>query len=195
MKIFSIAILKNDTQPATSLVAEFELSQFGYFQRGSVQEFMGFVSKTVAERTEPGQRQSVEQDNYIGHVYARIEGVAGVLISDKEYPPRVAFSVLNKVLDEFLVRFSEDQWRPNTLVYAELKGYLEKYQDPKHADSIMRVQKELDETKVILHKTIESVLQRGEKLDSLIERSDALSSQSKVFLRTAKKTNSCCVIS
>jgi Synaptobrevin len=51
----------------------------------------------------------------------------------------------------------------------------------------MKVQAELDETKIVLHKTIESVLQRGEKLDSLVERSDALSSQSRLFYKTAKK--------
>ena len=51
----------------------------------------------------------------------------------------------------------------------------------------MRVQVELDETKIVLHKTIESVLERGEKLDSLVERSDALSAQSKMFYKTAKK--------
>jgi len=51
----------------------------------------------------------------------------------------------------------------------------------------MKVQAELDETKIILHKTIESVLQRGEKLDNLVERSDALSSQSRLFYKTAKK--------
>jgi synaptobrevin family protein YKT6 len=51
----------------------------------------------------------------------------------------------------------------------------------------MKVQAELDETKVVLHKTIESVLQRGEKLDSLVERSDALSTQSRLFYKTAKK--------
>jgi hypothetical protein len=37
------------------------------------------------------------------------------------------------------------------------------------------------------HKTIESVLQRGEKLDNLVERSNALSMQSKAFYKTAKK--------
>jgi hypothetical protein len=51
----------------------------------------------------------------------------------------------------------------------------------------MKVQAELDETKGVLHKTIESVLERGEKLDSLVERSDALSAQSKLFYRSAKK--------
>jgi synaptobrevin homolog YKT6 len=37
------------------------------------------------------------------------------------------------------------------------------------------------------HKTIESVLERGEKLNDLVDRSQALSAQSKMFYKTAKK--------
>jgi synaptobrevin family protein YKT6 len=72
---------------------------------------------------------------------------------------------------------------------ATLQQYLTKYQDPTQADTIMKVQKELDETKIVLHKTIESVLERGEKIDNLVERSNALSNQSKMFYRTAKKVS------
>jgi synaptobrevin family protein YKT6 len=43
------------------------------------------------------------------------------------------------------------------------------------------------ECMILQHKTIESVLQRGEKLDNLVERSNALSMQSKAFYKTAKK--------
>ena len=62
-----------------------------------------------------------------------------------------------------------------------------RFQDPNEADTIMKVQAELDETKVVLHKTIESILERGEKLDSMVERSDEFSAQSKLFYKTAKK--------
>jgi len=44
------------------------------------------------------------------------------------------------------------------------------------------------------HKTIDSVLKRGEDLDKLVEKSGSLSQQSKMFYKTAKKQNSCCVI-
>jgi synaptobrevin family protein YKT6 len=37
------------------------------------------------------------------------------------------------------------------------------------------------------HKTIESVLERGTKLDDLVDRSQALSSSTRVFYKTAKK--------
>jgi hypothetical protein len=38
----------------------------------------------------------------------------------------------------------------------------------------------------VQHKTIESVLERGEKLDSLVDKSAALSASSKSFYKTAK---------
>jgi len=76
-----------------------------------------------------------------------------------------------------------------------LKTYLTKYQDPKQADQITKVQEQLDETKQVMNKTIESLLSRGEKLDDLIDRSQEISFQSKAFYKQAKKTNSCCTIS
>ncbi|KAI8089893.1 Longin-like domain-containing protein [Halteromyces radiatus] len=195
MKLYSISVLKKDADKAKVLASQFDLSSFGYFQRSSVQEFMNFTSITIVERTQLGQRQSVESENNVAHVYAHPQGITGVIFSDKEYPSRVAFSLLNKVLDEFLIKFPPEKWSTNQLLnYPELTGYLQKYQDPKQADTIMKVQNELDETTAILHKTIDSVLQRGEKLDSLVDRSEALSSQSKMFYKTAKKTNSCCVV-
>lgn len=40
---------------------------------------------------------------------------------------------------------------------------------------------------ILQHKTIESVLERGEKINDLVDRSNALSAQSKAFYKTAKK--------
>ena len=84
---------------------------------------------------------------------------------------------------------------PFSIEYAPLTDYLVKYQDPAAADKVTKIQKDLEETTHILHKTIDSVLERGTKLDSLVERSDDLSRQSKMFYKQAKKTNSCCIIS
>ena len=56
------------------------------------------------------------------------------------------------------------------------------------------IQKNLDETRDVLHGTIESVLQRGEKLEDLVERSGELSAQSKLFYKQAKRANSCCAV-
>lgn len=195
MKIFSICLFRNDSKPAVQLAGEYELSSFGFFQRSSVQEFMQFFARTVSERTTQNQRQSVEQEPYIGHIYGRSDGLCGVIVADKEYTPRVAFTLLNKILDEFTTKYpTPDRWTPGAVPFVELKDYIVKYQDPSQADALTKVQRELDETKIILHKTIEGVLQRGENLDQLIDKSENLSMQSKTFYKAAKKTNSCCVV-
>ena len=89
------------------------------------------------------------------------------------------------------------RWRSATAdgacKFARLEPALVEYQEPTKVDRIARVDKQLAETKEVLHRTIESVLQRGEKLDDLVEKSGNLSAQSKMFYRTANKT-SCCVI-
>ncbi|KAI9683876.1 MAG: palmitoyltransferase [Trizodia sp. TS-e1964] len=157
---------------------------------------MSLFSKTVAERTKPGQRQDVEENGYTFHVYGRTEGVAGVIISDQDYPALVAHQLLSKVVDEFLTKYPRTAYADSkpTLAFPQLKEYLVKYQDPAQADSIMKIQKELDETKIVLHKTIESVLERGEKIDTLVAKSEGVSAQSKMFYTQAKKQNSCCVV-
>ncbi|KAJ1500831.1 palmitoyltransferase [Coelomomyces lativittatus] len=197
MKIYCVILLTSDT-PAEIRAAEYSLEQFGFFQRGSVQEFMNFTAKTLVERTQPGQRQSLEQDDYLLHCHVSPDHLGGVVVTDKEYPMRVAFSFIKKAMDDFSAKYpSPSSWKQITVVKASqdlpsLKLQLNKYQDPHEADNLLKVQKELDETKVILHKTIDSVLQRGEKLDDLVNRSNALSMQSKAFYSAAKKTNKCC---
>ena len=44
--------------------------------------------------------------------------------------------------------------------FGEIDVMLQKYQKPEEADPMTKVQNELDETKIILHNTIEAVLNR-----------------------------------
>jgi synaptobrevin family protein YKT6 len=72
MKVFSISVLLAPPSGASTLLSSAnELSSFSFYQKGSVGEFMSFFSKTVAERTPQGQRQSVQENNYTAHVYNR----------------------------------------------------------------------------------------------------------------------------
>lgn len=196
MKIRYIGIIRNQSHPAHELVSAKNLSEWSRFTSGSVSEFMTLFAKTVAERTKPGQRQDVEEQEHTFHAYARSEGVCGIIISDHEYPALAAHSLLSKCVDEFLAQHPPATFSSGapTMAMPELDRYLREYQDPQKADSIMKIQRELDETKIVLHKTIESVLQRGEKIDDLVAKSDGLSAQSKMFYTQAKKQNSCCVV-
>lgn len=85
-------------------------------------------------------------------MYTNLVGLSCVIICDREYPQRVAFALINRVLDDFTANHSREEWMSTdaALSFPEMKRMLEKYQNPHEADPIMRVQKELDETKVVL---------------------------------------------
>ncbi|WFD32780.1 hypothetical protein MSPP1_003831 [Malassezia sp. CBS 17886] len=207
-RVAVLVFANNPGQPAVPVLSAWDLSSFSWMQRGTVQDMMAFMAKTVAERTAPTQRQSIQENSFTAHVHARpaVDGITGVLISDSEYPVRVAYSLLNKLLEEFLVNVPKTAWKTQSSTIAAsgnvpAKGdgivsasqfptaqeYLKRYQDPRQADTILRVQQELDDTKIVLHNTIDSVLQRGEDLDKLVEKSGSLSQQSKMFYKSARK--------
>ncbi|XP_055822877.1 VAMP-like protein YKT61 [Solanum dulcamara] len=198
MKITALMVLKCTPEGSDPVILAnaSDVNHFGYFQRSSVKEFIVFVGRTVAKRNPPGQRQSVQHEEYKVHSYNR-NGLCALGFMDDHYPVRSAFSLLNQVLDEYLKNFGES-WKTvqsdNAQPWPYLNEALAKFQDPAEADKLFKIQRELDETKIILHKTIDSVLERGEKLDSLVEKSSDLSAASQMFYKQAKKTNSCCTI-
>ncbi|CAG9764543.1 unnamed protein product [Ceutorhynchus assimilis] len=198
VKLYCISILYKGPTSATWLKSAYDLQSFSYFQRGSVQEFMLFCAKTIAERTIPASRQSVKEGEYFCHVYVRADNLAGVIISDQEYPSRVSHTLLTKILDDFADKIPSTSW-PNLqerdVAFPQINTYLAKYQKPAEADILTKIQGELDETKIILHNNIAAVLDRGEKLDDLVSKSEGLSIQSKAFYKTARKTNACCSFS
>jgi hypothetical protein len=125
------------------------------------------------------------------------EGLGAIAICDKEYPARVAVAMLKEQLAGFKGEMGT-RWRGATdelaCKYAPLEGALREYQEPAKVDKILKLDRQLTETKDILYKTIDAVLQRGEKLDDLVDKSAALSQQSKLFYKQAQKTNSCCSV-
>jgi synaptobrevin family protein YKT6 len=98
--------------------------------------------------------------DYVVHCYARSEGVAGVIIT-KDYPHIAAHSVLSKLMDQFLSEVPlatiKAANKDGDVSYPALEEYLNNFQDANQASSIAKIQQELDETKIVLHKAIDSV--------------------------------------
>lgn len=129
--------------------------------------------------------------DYQVHCYVRTDGLAMTVTADQEYPTRAAFALITQVMEDF----DKLPWqRALGPVDYSLEDMLKNCQDPANFDKITKIQKDLDDTTVVLHQTIDNLLERGEKLDNLVERSDDLSKQSKMFYKQARKTNSCCII-
>lgn len=87
------------------------------------------------------------------HVYVRHDSLAGVVISDHEYPSRVSHTLITKILDEFSQKVPPSSWPTLTekdVGFPQLVTYLAKYQNPREADAMTKIQEDLDETKIIL---------------------------------------------
>ena len=222
MKIFSIAICRapqraeklaraaaaasageSKADDPIIIAQNFDVAEFNFFQRGSVRQFLTAFTRIFVQRTAPGKRLAVEHEGHVVHTWTLTTGLSGCVICDQEYPSRVAFSLIRKMLDAFAQEHGGSAaggapaWTSMgemSVNFAPMGEAIVSYQDPKQVDKLSKIQQELDETTQIMHETIDKVLERGVKLDDLVDRSADLSSQSRMFYKTAKKHNSCCTI-
>eukprot|EP00124_Ichthyophonus_hoferi_P005367 Ihof_evm2s760 gene=Ihof_evmTU2s760 len=153
MKVFALAILRKSDKEGVLLSSAIDVSNFGFFQRGSVKEFIQFFMKTVTGRTQLCTRSTVTEQEYACHCFVRSDGLASCVVSDAEYPARVAFTLISSLQDEFCTKYPKTVWsiaKEIDTPMPELEEHIIKYQNPHEADKLMKIQKDLDETKVIL---------------------------------------------
>lgn len=132
----------------------------------------------VAKRTPAGTRLPVEHQGYMCYSYRHTDGLTCIAICDKEYPQRVAFSIGWQLIQDFEVQYTKDRWigimTDNTLPLKNLHETLIKAQNPAEVDQLTKVQDQLDETKQVAIKSLDALLERGEKLEDLAEKSNDL---------------------
>ena len=196
MRLLSIHMFKWREESPIILGCCTELSFLGYVQRRFLREHINFAARTVCGRANPGDRTAVHLENDQGICYVAIHPnkFAVTVVCDTEYPQRVAFSLIAEIMNQFFT--SGIQWENATkdtdLRFAPLEQFLKDYQNPASADKLMRIESELNSITEIMHKNIEQLLKRGETLETLMQKSQDLSTVSYDFYKRAKKNNQCC---
>ena len=99
---------------------------------------------------------------YMIHAFLAGFGVAAVMVATEDYPKRVAFAVLLQMAQDYVKAQGQSKnWQSvttdNATPYAAIDALLVKVQDPANCDNIIKIQKQLDDTKEILHETIVKV--------------------------------------
>lgn len=106
-----------------------------------------------------GQGASLTTFNleFVFHVYSNNDGITGVAITNEAYPSRIAGGLIGKIVNEFCVNNRDAKTATGPVPFPALKEYIDKYQNPQNVDNITQITEQLEDTKVTLHKTIESV--------------------------------------
>lgn len=197
MRLFSIMLFKcndDNSHNAVRLAYSIDLSDFGFFKRNSAYEIMTFFSRSVATRSNMEDRLSVANNEYVAHLTANTNKIACIVLTDKEYPNRVALDIGRKAISEFSKQ--EVNWklanRDLDIPMSELDSLLKQYQKPDEVDNLLKIQKDIDNTKEIMYKNVEDLLARGERIEDIVAKSDDLGRQSKTFVTQANKMNGCC---
>jgi synaptobrevin family protein YKT6 len=155
-----------------------QLQFVNVFSRGAVSQLMHEFAIHAAESINDQERKIFQHEQFSFSCQRQNEwGI--VIVTDHEYPSRVAFELLRDLFEN-----------PSD---GNMVHIIENRQDGQ--DAISRVKSTLDETMVIAHENIDKVIARGHDIDELVERSANLSASSKMFYKTAKKHNSCCQLS
>ncbi|KAJ9436999.1 Synaptobrevin-like protein YKT6 [Diplonema papillatum] len=99
-KMYSISVFKTrgSGEEPIVLASAMNVSSFSILQRSGAKEFITFISRTVAGRTQPNTRQQVVEQEYRAYTHARSDGLACVVCTNEPYPERVAFALCNQTM-------------------------------------------------------------------------------------------------
>ena len=200
MKILSIHIFSLYKSKPIILSSAFSLAFVSIFQRGTLKDFLNFHSRLVIERVQKDTHAQVQLEKGICYAIANEDKIGLTLISDEEYPKRVAIDFLLKIHDNFKTFLAQQNVNLNSiekdtdLKFDYIATEIEAWQDPSKKDKFMKIQNELNDVQDIMRQNLNELLKREENLESLMAKSQDLSLASVNFYKQAKKTNSCCNI-
>eukprot|EP01087_Luapelamoeba_hula_P024850 TRINITY_DN960_c0_g1_i1.p1 TRINITY_DN960_c0_g1~~TRINITY_DN960_c0_g1_i1.p1 ORF type:complete len:219 (-),score=37.03 TRINITY_DN960_c0_g1_i1:276-932(-) len=151
------------------------------------------VSRLILDKiaTTTSGRMSYAYDRHYFH-YLASDGLLFLCMSDEQFPRRIAFAFLDDIKTRFLAVYKSTY--KNAIAFAMneefsrvLKRQMEYFSYDPSVDKISMVTKKVDETKKVMVENIERVLDRGEKIELLVSRTEQLQDQSYKFASESKK--------
>eukprot|EP00775_Hariotina_reticulata_P008410 gene8410-8594_t len=131
------------------------------------------------------------QDRHMFHILVQ-EGLTFLCMAEDSAGRRIPFAFMEDIRSQFLSKYG-DTWSQavayeyNTDFSQVLQQRMEYYSTNANADVINRVRGEITQVKDIMIENIEKVLDRGERLDLLVDKTAHLQGEAFAFRREAKR--------
>uniref|UniRef100_A0A7S2MYB0 Longin domain-containing protein n=1 Tax=Haptolina brevifila TaxID=156173 RepID=A0A7S2MYB0_9EUKA len=154
----------------------------------------GQAKKIVKQLTAASpSKLSIESGAFFFH-YVHQSGVCYICLTDRGYPKRLAFNYLEELQHEFEHRHS-GEFSTVTRPYAFIKfdTFIQKtkklYIDTRTQRNLNKLNEDLQDVQKIMTQNIQDVLGRGERLDSVVAKSQGLRDASGKYAKDARHLN------
>ncbi|KAF5833666.1 R-SNARE protein, VAMP71-family [Dunaliella salina] len=149
------------------------------------------VALKIAEKLgQEDTRVSYTQDRHMFHCLVR-DGLTFLVMAEESFGRRIPFALLEDVKNRFLASYGAAReavaYEYQTEFAPVLAERMQFYGTNPQADTLNRVKGDLVEVKHIMIENIEKVLERGEKLDLLVDKTDNLQETAFTFRREARR--------
>lgn len=121
------------------LTREYELSSVSFMMKNTYKDSMKFVVRESMKGLGKNTRNTVEHQGTLCHIQRHSLPIAAYAFVDKDYPVRIAYSLLNQALQIFVDR-TGDMWKEtkadNNISIPEIKKMFEQFQNPSNVDKL-----------------------------------------------------------
>jgi len=148
----------------------------------------------LSKLNEPNQppRRSVELENHTFHILDDGE-LSFVVLTDRSVHSRTAFAFLSEVKQRFNSMFKPEDWRQaiahsfNADFSGTLSIIISRYNQEQDDSQVRKVQDQLEEVKDVIRTNIDSLLNRGERIELLVDTTERLTQASFKFQESATR--------
>lgn len=159
-----------------------------YTSSGLTGNFSTVTRVLLKKLPEQDGKMSLLYDKYMFH-YLTEDELTYLCMTDRDFTRSSAFDFLQDVKKRFIATYGE---RAKTAIafafnadfQRVLQQLMEKYNSPK-TDKLAKVQEDINVVKDIMIKNIDKVLERGEKIELLVDKTEVLDQHALKFKRSS----------
>ncbi|KAG0051439.1 hypothetical protein BGZ83_003777 [Gryganskiella cystojenkinii] len=145
------------------------------------------VTEAILEKIPPNNSKlTYVYDRYLFH-YICEDGLTYMCMADDTFGRRIPFAFLQDIKERFLAQYGRER-ALNALVPYGMNEFsktiakqMEYFSTNPNADKIKQVQGEIEQVKDVMVHNIERVLERGERIELLVDKTDNLNQQAYAF--------------
>ncbi|XP_063684151.1 vesicle-associated membrane protein 7-like [Bolinopsis microptera] len=148
------------------------------------------VTNEILRKVDRDGKLTYTHEKYLFH-YIASDMITYLCITDEDFPRSKAFSFLGDIMQRFERQYGTTA--KTALPYAMdsdfnkvLQNQMRYYTNNPESGTISKVQNEIDDLKQIMVKNIDSLSERGERIELLVNKAEDLTNQSTQFQRQSR---------